>query len=126
MIGKVFSHVEHKMILGFKGLFLGITDGATQMLMDFCLVGEKGKKGTYNLKQKQLDARFKKERNEDSHTVKRIKEYDESKITLMIEMIKRLISEKYTLTTSSQIAGSPALRLSSSLPPAMSSATTLA
>ncbi len=115
------------MILGFKGLFLGITDGATQMLMDFCLVGEKGKKGTYNLKQKQLDARFKKERNEDSHTAKRIKEYDESKITLMIEMIKRLISEeKYTLTTSSQIAGSPALRLSSSLPPAMSSATTLA
>ena len=45
MIGKVFSHVEHKMILGFKGLFLGITDGATQMLMDFCLVGEKGKEG---------------------------------------------------------------------------------
>ena len=80
MIGKVFSHVEHKMILGFKGLFLGITDGATQMLMDFCLVGEKGKKGTYNLKQKQLDARFKKERDEDSHTAKRIKEYDESKI----------------------------------------------
>lgn len=39
MIGKVFSHVEHKMILGFKGLFLCITDGATQMLMDFCLVG---------------------------------------------------------------------------------------
>lgn len=94
MIGKVFSHVEHKMILGFKGLFLGITDGATQMLMDFCLVGEKGKKGTYNLKQKQLDARFKKERNEDSHTAKRIKEYDESKIKLMIEMIKRLISRK--------------------------------
>lgn len=94
MIGKVFSHVEHKMILGFKGLFLGITDGATQMLMDFCLVGEKGKKGTCNLKQKQLDARFKKERNEDSHTAKRIKEYDESKIKLMIEMIKRLISRK--------------------------------
>lgn len=77
MIGKVFSHVEHKMILGFKGLFLGITDGATQMLMDFCLVGEKGKKGTYNMKQKQLDARFSKERKEDSHTAKRIQEYDE-------------------------------------------------
>ena len=72
MIGKVFSHVEHKMILGFKGLFLGITDGATQMLMDFCLVGEKGKKGNYNLRQKQLDARFSKERKEDSHTARRI------------------------------------------------------
>ncbi len=94
MIGKVFSHVEHKMILGFKGLFLGITDGATQMLMDFCLVGEKGKKGNYNLRQKQLDARFSKERKEDSHTARRIKEYDESKITLMIEMIKRIISRK--------------------------------
>ena len=94
MIGKVFSHVEHKMILGFKGLFLGITDGATQMLMDFCLVGERGKNGMYNLKQKQLDARFTKERDKDSHTAKRIKEYDESKITLMIEMIKRLIARK--------------------------------
>lgn len=94
MIGTVFSHVEHKMILGFKGLFLGITDGATQMLMDFCLVGEKGKNGTYNLKQKQLDARFVKDRKEDSHTAMRVKEYDESKITLMIEMIKRLISRK--------------------------------
>ena len=38
LIENVFSHVEHKMILGFKGLFLGITDGATQMFMDFCLV----------------------------------------------------------------------------------------
>lgn len=27
MIGKVFSHVEHKMILGFKGLFLGAQGG---------------------------------------------------------------------------------------------------
>ena len=94
MIGKVFSHVEHKMILGFKGLFLGITDGVTQMLMDFCLVGEKGKKGTYSLKREQLDARFTKERGEDCHTARRIREYDESKITLMIEMVKRLIARR--------------------------------
>lgn len=93
MIWKVFSHVEHKMILGFKGLFLGITDGGTQMLMDFCLVGEKGKKGTYSLKRKQLDARFTKERKAESHTAKRIKEYDESKIMLMIEMIKRNLNK---------------------------------
>ena len=54
----------------------------------------KERRGRTTWKQKQLDARFKKERNEDSHTVKRIKEYDESKIKLMIEMIKRLISRK--------------------------------
>lgn len=35
--------------------FYSITDGVTQMLLDFCLVGEKGKNGTYNLKQKQLE-----------------------------------------------------------------------
>ena len=58
------------------------------------MLGEKGKKGTYSLKQKQLGARFTKERKAESHTAKRIKEYDESKITLMIEMIKRLIARK--------------------------------
>ena len=94
MIGKVFSHVEHKMVLGFKGLFLGITDGASQMLLDFCLVGEKGKQGNYNLKQKQLDSRFTKERDGESHTAKRKAEYDKSKIELTIEMVKRIIAKK--------------------------------
>ena len=53
-IGKVFSHVTHSMILGFKALFLGITDGRSQMLFDFSLVGEEGK--NYGLKQRQLGA----------------------------------------------------------------------
>ena len=83
LIGKVYSHVTHAMILGFKALFLGITDGKTQMLLDFCLVGEKGKEGNYNLKQKQLDARFSKERTDGCATAKRLEEYDTSKITLM-------------------------------------------
>ena len=94
LIGKVYSHVTHAMILGFKALFLGITDGKTQMLLDFCLVGEKGKRGNYNLKQKQLDACFSKERTDGSATAKRLKEYDTSKITLMTEMIKRVINQK--------------------------------
>lgn len=93
-LGKVFSHVEHKMIAGYKGLFLGITDGVSQMLLDFCILGEKGKNGTYSMKQSQLDKQFYKERNEDSPVQKRIQEYDESKIKLMIEMIKRMIKLK--------------------------------
>ncbi len=93
LIGKVFSHVTHSMMLGFKALFLGITDGKSQMLIDFALVGEEGKKKNYGLKQKQLDARFSKEHAEESHTAKRIKEYNPSK-TLMIEMIKRVIKQK--------------------------------
>lgn len=94
LIGKVFSHVTHSMVLGFKALFLGITDGFSQMLVDFALVGEEGKKKNYGLKQKQLDARFFKEHAEESHTAKRIKEYDQSKIVLMMEMIRRVIKQK--------------------------------
>ena len=94
LIGKIYSHVTHSMMLGFKGLFVGITDGMSQMLFDFALVGEAGKKGNHGLKQKQLDARFSKEHDKDSHTAKRIKEYDQSKITLMIEMIRRVIKRK--------------------------------
>jgi hypothetical protein len=45
LIGKIYSHVTHSMMLGFKGLFIGITDGISQMLLDFALVGEEGKNG---------------------------------------------------------------------------------
>ena len=94
LIGKVFSHVSHKMTLGFKALFLGITDGGSQMLLDYALVGEEGKAGTYGLRQDQLDNRFSKVHEDDSEVSKRIKEYDTSKITLMIEMIKRVIKSR--------------------------------
>ena len=82
------------MTLGFKALFLGITDGRSQMLVDFALVGEEGKKGNYGLKQKQLDARFSKEHAEGSPVAKRMEEYDQSKIALMIDMIRRVIKRK--------------------------------
>ena len=94
LIGKIYSHVTHSMMLGFKGLFIGITDGIGQMLLDFAIVGEEGKKGNYGLKQKQLDARFTKEHAKDSYTAKRIEEYNQSKIALMIEMIRRIIKRK--------------------------------
>lgn len=94
LIGKVFSHVNHKMTLGFKALFLGITDGKSQMLLDYALVGEEGKSGKYGLRQDQLDNRFSKQHDEDSPIKERIDEYDTSKITLMIEMIKRVIKSR--------------------------------
>jgi len=94
LIGKIYSHMTHSMMLGFKGLFIGITDGISQILLDFAIVGEEGKKGNYGLKQEQLDARFSKEHDKESHTAKRIKEYNQSKIALMIEMIRRIIKRK--------------------------------
>ena len=46
LIGKVFSHVTHSMVLGFKALFLGITDGFSQLLVDFALSERRGRKRT--------------------------------------------------------------------------------
>ena len=42
-IGKVFSHVHPKCILGYKALMLCWGDGRTQFMLDFSFHGEKGK-----------------------------------------------------------------------------------
>ena len=44
ILGRVFSHIKHTSILGYKGLFLLFTDGKTQTFVDFTLQGEMGKK----------------------------------------------------------------------------------
>ena len=44
MLGRVYSHVENRgSILGHKGLFFCRTDGRTQMLIDFTLLGVEGR-----------------------------------------------------------------------------------
>ena len=93
-IGRVHSHLEHRSILGFKALFLGITDGISQMLLDFAILGEKGKKGNYGMSEKELSRRYTTERDEDIAIQRRIDEYSMSKIDLTIEMICRAIKHK--------------------------------
>lgn len=90
-IGRVHSHLNHKSILGFKALTLAITDGASQMLLDFALVGEKGKSGNYGLSQKQRDTRFSKQRDAEAAIMQRVEEYSLSKIELMKSMVVRAI-----------------------------------
>lgn len=66
MLGCVFSHVDNRgSILGHKGLFLCRTDGSTQMLIDFTLLGEEGRVTSrpQGLSQKDIAARFSKERD---------------------------------------------------------------
>lgn len=58
--GRVYSHLIHKTIPGFKSLFLGITDGMSRFVLDFAILGEKGgKKGItrYGFEGKELTAR---------------------------------------------------------------------
>lgn len=93
-IGRVHSHLEHRSILGFKALCLGITDGISQMLLDFCILGEKGRKGNYGMSGKELSRRYSVERDEDAAVQTRIAEYSMSKIDLTIEMIRRAIRQK--------------------------------
>lgn len=90
-MGRVYSHVQNRCILGFKALFLAITDGKSQLLLDFAILGEKGKNGNFGMSANELKRRFTKERNEEKPFKERIREYSRKKTELMIEMIRRAI-----------------------------------
>ena len=90
MLGRVFSHVDNRgSILGHKGLFLCRTDGRTQMLIDFTLLGEEGRVASrpQGLFQKDIAARFSKERDSGCKVEKRKEEYFQSKISSMKRML---------------------------------------
>lgn len=95
LIGKVFSHVTQKSCLAFKGLFMGYHDGKSFFSIDFSLHGEKGKnqKKPFGLTKKQLKDRYSKKRPQNSASQKRKKEYYQTKIFQMIEMLKSAINE---------------------------------
>lgn len=90
-IGRVYSHLEYKCILGFKALFLGLTDGVSQMLLDFSLIGEKG---NFGMSTKELSRRYTAERTPDTPLEDRVCEYTMNKIDLAIEMTRRAASHK--------------------------------
>lgn len=89
LIGKVFSHVTHNMILGFKMLTLAYSDGKTLLPVDFSLHGEKGKSGTYGMKSKDLKKRHKAEHKAGDPDSNRIAEYDQSKLETLMAMVRR-------------------------------------
>ena len=95
LIGRIYSHVLHRSILGFKGLFLCHTDGKTQTMLDFSLHGEEGKnpEKIQGLTSKQRNARFCKVRDEKSVVNTRIREYKQSKIERSIEMVRHAMKK---------------------------------
>ena len=90
-IGRVHSHLQHKAVLGFKCLCMAVTDGISQMLLDFDLVGEKGEKGNYGMSRKELSRRRCVKRDNDDDFKEREDAYSKSKIELAKEMITRAI-----------------------------------
>ncbi len=95
-IGKIFSHVHQKCILGYKALMLCWSDGRTQLMLDFSLNGEMGKiEGKeQGLTSAQRKARYERQRDKDSHISKRKNEYFMGKGGKLLEMVKDAIQNK--------------------------------
>lgn len=93
LMGKIFSHVSSKSILGFKSLFLSYFDGKSLFAWDVSLHGEMGKnkKRPQGMLPKDLKKRYKKKRGKDSEGKKRENEYFKSKIENGIQMIRRAL-----------------------------------
>lgn len=95
-IGKIWSHVQHKCVLGYKGLFLGYWDGKSFFGLDFSLHKEKGKnkKKPYGLNRKQLSRQYKKNREFLTKGYTRELELRINKIENAIMMIRRALDKK--------------------------------
>ena len=95
LIGRIYSHVSHRSILAFKGLFMVYHDGKSLFALDFSLHGElgKNKKKPFGISIAQSKKRYTKNREKDSCGHQRSEEYTRSKIQQMIVMIRWAISQ---------------------------------
>lgn len=97
-ISRVWDHVFHRSILGFKGLFLAYWDNTNFVPIDFSLHNEIGKniKKPFGLKPEELQSRYKKNRNINSPGAVRIAEIRKSKVASLISMVQNAISKGIT------------------------------
>lgn len=95
-IGRIFSHVQQRCILGYKALLLCWSDGRSQFALDMSLHGERGKAPgkLQGLTAQERSERFAKERDKDSHAARRQQEYFQSKGERLIEMVRGAIRAK--------------------------------
>jgi hypothetical protein len=105
-VSKVWDHVQGCCVIGYKLLVMGYWDGTTFLPLDCSVHREKGKnqEKPYGLRKKDLRRQFKKRRYPGTKTYERAQEADESKISSMIKMFGRAISDglqiDYVLTDS--------------------------
>jgi hypothetical protein len=96
-VGRLWDHVTHRSVLGFKLLCLGYYDGKSFIPLDFSLHREKGSnaKKPYGLSKKELNQQYGKQRCCKSPSSKRVCEMDSSKIDNAIKMVKRAVSKGF-------------------------------
>jgi len=88
-LSRVFDHVRHICVPGFKLLVLAIFDGRSTYACDLSMHREKGSEGKYGLSEKERKLQFTKKRSKDNPDYERFKELDAKKNDTAIEMIKR-------------------------------------
>ncbi len=88
-LSRVFDHVRHACVPGFKLLVLAIFDGRSTYACDFSLHREKGTEGSYGLSEKVRKLQFRKKRCKESPDYERFKELDEKKSDIAVQMIAR-------------------------------------
>ena len=88
-ISRVFDHVKHKCVLGFKELILAYFDGRTTIPVDFSLHREKGTDKNYGLSEEERERQFSKKRDSKNPDYKRFEELDMKKADCAIGMMKR-------------------------------------
>jgi len=95
-VSRIWSHVAHTSLLGFKGLFLGYWDSKTFLGLDFSLHKEKGKNQKYpnGLSKKINRNQYKKKRLDPCPGHQRETELHLDKISSAIAMIKRAVVNK--------------------------------
>jgi hypothetical protein len=93
-IGKVYDHVDHQFVLGFKALIMLYWDGKSSIPLDFSLHSEKGNREThpYGMSRKDLRKQYRKKRVKESETRRRMEELDDSKIWMMLKMFFSAVS----------------------------------
>lgn len=88
-VSRVFDHVKHKCVLGYKLLLLAFFDGRSTIPVDFSLHREKGEEKNYGLSEEERGGQYKKKRESSTPNHKRFKELDAKKMDNALDMMRR-------------------------------------
>ena len=88
-IGKVYNHVVHRTVLGYRLLAMLYWDGKSSIPLDFSIHRELGQNESkpYGMTAKERRRQFSKKRIKESESRRRIEELDMSKIYMVIKML---------------------------------------
>ena len=88
-VSRVFDHVKHKCVLGYKLLLLAFFDGRSAIPVDFSLHREKGEEKNYGLSEEERGGQYKKKSESSTPNHKRFKELDTKKMNNALDMMRR-------------------------------------